>query len=148
MAILLSIIPICGTILSGLIAGSMMGTGLSLYSSCGLEETAWTQRFQLEDSLFARVMPPVSQAQLLCLVVATFLERDAHRILLAVATILSLVVLAITLVLEVPINKQIQSWTPGAAPAIWSAIRGRWLWNHLYRATAALLAFVLSTLAL
>lgn len=148
MTVLVRLVTICGSILSGIIAGSMFGTGLSLYSSRGLPETAWTRRFQLEDSLFARVMPPLSQAQLLCLAGAVLVEHSASRALFSGATVLSLLVLIITLGIEVPLNKQIQSWTPGAAPATWTAVRDRWLWNHLCRATAALLAFVAWVLAI
>lgn len=147
MAILVQLIPVGSVLLSGLIAGSMFGTGLSLYSSRGLPEAGWTRRFQLEDALFARVMPPLLQGQLLLSVAATLFEHGMSRVLFAATAILAVGVLAITLGLEVPLNRQIQSWTPGEAPTEWMTVRERWLWNHLYRATAALLAFVCSVLA-
>ncbi len=146
--VLARLIAICSVILTGLSAGSMLGTGLSLYSSRRLPEAAWTRRFQLEDSLFAKVMPPLSQAQLLFLIAAVLFGHGSSRAFFTAATVFSLVVLAITLGLEVPLNRQIQSWVPGAAPATWRAIRDRWLWNHLYRSAAALLAFVCCVLAI
>lgn len=142
MTALIQIFSLCAVILTGIIAGSMFGAGLSLYSSRQLPEAAWTRRFQLEDSIFARVMPPLSQAQLLCLVVSLFLTHGTSRGLFGAATTLSLVVLVISIGLEVPLNRQIQSWIPGSAPVEWMAIRDRWLCNHLYRAIAAVSAFV------
>jgi uncharacterized membrane protein len=142
LTVLIQILSLCAVILTGIVAGSMFGAGLSLYSSRQLPEAAWTRRFQLEDLMFARVMPKLSQAQLLCLVVSLFLTHGTSRVLWGAATALSLVVLAISIGLEVPLNKQIQLWTPGAAPAEWMAIRDRWLWNHLYRAIVAVSAFV------
>jgi uncharacterized membrane protein len=147
LTVLIQIFSLCAVILTGIVAGSMFGAGLSLYSSRQLPEDAWTMRFQLEDSIFARVMPTLSQAQLLCLVVSLFLTHGASRVLWGAATALSLVVLAISIGLEVPLNKQIQLWTPGAAPAEWMAIRDRWLWNHLCRAIAAVSAFVCAAIA-
>jgi uncharacterized membrane protein len=142
LTILIQIFSLCAVILTGIVAGSMFGAGLSLYSSRKLPEAAWTRRFQLEDSLFAKVMPPLSQAQLLCLVVSLFLTHGTSQVVWGVATVLSVAVLAISIGLEVPLNKEIQLWTPGAAPAEWMTIRDRWLWNHLYRAIAAVSAFV------
>lgn len=148
MLVLIRTIAVCGVLLSGLIAGSMFGNGLSLYSSRGLPEAAWTRRFQLEDALYARVMPPLLQAQFLCLVATTLVEHGMHRALFAAATVLTVAVLAITLGLEVPINKQIQCWSAGAAPRNWTTVRDRWLSNHLWRAAASLLAFVCCVLAI
>lgn len=147
MTVLIQIFSLCAVILTGIVAGSMFGAGLSLYSSRQLPEDAWTRRFQLEDSIFARVMPTLSQAQLLCLGASLLLTHGASRVLWAAATALSLVVLAISIGLEVPLNKQIQLWIPGAAPAEWMAIRDRWLSNHLCRAIAAVSAFVCAAVA-
>jgi hypothetical protein len=62
--------------------------------------------------------------------------------LFEVAAVLTAIVLVITVALEVPINRQVASWTAGAAPANWAAVRDRWLWNHLARTVAGVLAAV------
>jgi uncharacterized membrane protein len=76
------------------------------------------------------------------------LSHGSGRRYFAVAAFLMIVVLAITIGFEVPINKQVHSWTAGAAPANWDALRDRWLWNHLYRTITAVLALVSATIGL
>jgi len=81
LTVLIQILSLCAVILTGIVAGSMFGAGLSLYSSRQLPEAAWTRRFQLEDLIFARVMPTLSQAQLLCLGASLLLTHGASRVL-------------------------------------------------------------------
>jgi hypothetical protein len=68
--------------------------------------------------------------------------------LFAVAVVLTTIVLVITIALEVPINRQVASWTAGAAPANWTAVRDRWLWYHLARTIVGVLAFLCAAAAL
>jgi hypothetical protein len=42
----------------GLIAGQMLAIGIANYAARGLPETSWTLRFQSENDLFAKTMPP------------------------------------------------------------------------------------------
>jgi uncharacterized membrane protein len=43
------------------------------------------------------------------------------------------VALAVTLVVEVPIVAQIESWTPQTLPGNWQQLRDRWVSFHLLR---------------
>jgi hypothetical protein len=42
----------------GLIAGQMLAIGIANYAARGLPETSWTLRFQSENNLFSKTMPP------------------------------------------------------------------------------------------
>ena len=42
----------------GLIAGQMLAIGIANYAARVLPETSWTLRFQSENNLFAKTMPP------------------------------------------------------------------------------------------
>jgi hypothetical protein len=46
-------------VLVGLVAGLLLGTGMAAWTARGLPESSWTMRFQLEDALFAKTMPPL-----------------------------------------------------------------------------------------
>jgi Domain of unknown function (DUF1772) len=132
----------------GLLAGMMLGIFIAGYAARGLPEKSWTLRFQLENHLFTKTMPPALMLPLLGLVASVLLTRDTVRCLFAAATALTAVVLVITMALEVPINRQVASWTAGAAPANWAAVRDRWLWNHLARTGVGVLAFACAATAL
>jgi hypothetical protein len=132
----------------GLLAGMMLGILIAGYAARGLPEESWTLRFQLENRLFTKTMPPSLMLPLLGLIALVPLTRDAVRYLFAVAAVLTAIVLVVTIALEVPINRQVASWTAGAAPANWAAVRNRWLWNHLIRTVAGVLAVVCAATAL
>ena len=132
----------------GLLAGMMLGILIAGYAARGLPEESWTLRFQIENRLFTKTMPPALMLPLLGLIASVPLTRDAVRSLLAVAAVLTAIVLAITIALEVPINRRVASWSAGAAPANWTAVRDRWLWYHLARTVVGLLAFLCAAAAL
>jgi uncharacterized membrane protein len=132
----------------GLVAGSLVGTGLVGFSAKSLPEQMWTQSFQLEDALFSKAMPPLFLTTLAAMFVSCFVTRGSARGLFVAGTVFMLVVLIVTLRGEVPLNQQIQTWVPGAAPANWADIRDRWLSNHLVRTIAGLLGFVCAAMGL
>jgi uncharacterized membrane protein YfcA len=132
----------------GLLAGMMLGIFVAGYAARGLPEESWTRRFQVENRLFTKTMPPSLMLPLLGLIASVPLTRDTARSLFAVAAVLTAIVLVITIALEVPINRQVASWTAGAAPANWTGVRDRWLWNHLARTVVGVLAFLCAATAL
>ena len=141
-------IALVATLGIGLLAGTLAGTGLAEFTARHLPEASWTMRFQLEDSLFARVMPPFMLSTLVALGVSSTLAQGSPRWLFGASVAFMLLVLAVTIVFEVPLNKQIQSWTPGSAPHTWQSIRDLWLRRHLLRTIAAILSFISALLAL
>jgi uncharacterized membrane protein len=59
-----------------------------------------------------------------------------------IAFALTLVSLIITLIVEVPIVKQIEQWTTATVPPDWVFIRNRWVRFHVIRTFASLISFV------
>jgi hypothetical protein len=49
-----------------------------------------------------------------------------------------IVALLITLLVEVPIDNQIRTWTPQTVPADWTMLRARWQVFHTTRTFVAL----------
>ncbi len=142
------IVPVFSVVAIGMMSGLMLATGLAGYADRALPETSWTLRFQREDALFAKVMPPFFLTALITLGWSSFLSTGTSRSLFAAAALLTVVIIAITLALQVPINKTVQSWTAGSAPAHWPALRDRWLRNHLVRTIVTITAFVCAVIAI
>src|SRR5262245_61983141 len=99
-----------------------------------------------------RVLMPA--ALLSALVLSVLLSRARHTgasLFASIALVLMASALVITLVVNVPIDRQIQSWTTAALPPDWRAIRDRWEFYHGVRtlasvgALACLFASTLST---
>jgi uncharacterized membrane protein len=135
------------TIGVGLLAGILIGTGMAASTARSLPEDAWTMRFQAEDRLFAKAMPPLMLGTLLLLAGVSVLSRGVARVTFGGSLLLMVLVLVVTLGFEVPLNKQIQSWTAGSAPPQWSAVRDLWLERHFVRTIAATLAFISALVA-
>ena len=51
-------VAICSVLAAGLIAGQMLAIAIANYAALGLPETSWTLRFQSENTLFSKTMPP------------------------------------------------------------------------------------------
>jgi hypothetical protein len=139
-----SVVAVAAVMAIGLLAGLMLGTGMSGYTARSLPSSSWLLRFQAEDRLFAKVMPPVMLGTLLPQVAACFLARGAARRLFGAAAVLTVAVLFVTVTREVPLNHAFQTWTAQTTPVNWEALRDRWLRNHLVRTVLGVAAFVLA----
>ena len=98
-----------------------------------------------------RLLIPAALVSALVLNVLLFRDQHIRATLFAgAALLLMLVALVITLVVNVPIDRQIQSWTTATLPIDWRAIRDRWEFYHGLRtvvSVAALACLFASTLS-
>ncbi len=67
--------------------------------------------------------------------------------LYAAAFVLFIVTLAVTVLVEVPIVKEIVTWTVPKLPANWQQVRDRWVKFHIIRVVAGLTSLVLLLIA-
>jgi uncharacterized membrane protein len=132
----------------GLLAGIMLGTGMGQYAGRSLPEANWTLEHQTTDSLFRKVMPVFFNATAILLIAASVLAKGGARWMFGAAALLIVVSIVITVRVEVPLNRTIASWIPGAAPPDWRMLRDRWLWNHLIRTIASIIAFLCAAVGL
>jgi uncharacterized membrane protein len=58
------------------------------------------------------------------------------------AFVLIIAALLVTLLVEVPIDNRIRTWTVSSLPADWKALRGRWEVYHTVRTFCSLASFV------
>jgi uncharacterized membrane protein len=98
------------------------------------------------------ILMPAAVLSAVALCVLLFRRRSTRASLFAGAALASMVIaMIITLAVNVPIDRQIHSWTTATLPSEWNAIRNRWEFYHGLRtlvslvALAALFASTLST---
>ena len=139
-------ILVIAVVMAGIMTGLELGTGLAHQTAQVLPEAAWTRMHQAEDALFRRGVPPAFIFTVLMLALSAVVTRGAVRTLFIVAAVCTAVEIVATIVLNVPINNQVQTWTPGSAPANWSALRDTWLHNHWWRSIVGALGFVLAAI--
>jgi len=98
----------------------------------------------------APVMPflviPAALSQLVLLILLRGNGSSAFWPSLA-AFVLFLIAAAVTLLVEVPIDNQIRTWTPTALPADWTHVRDRWEAFHVLRTFAAVGGLIALTAA-
>ena len=141
-------ICVTAVLLTGLLAGLMLGTAMDQYAAHLLSASAWITGHQITDAFFRRVLPTFFNLTLLTLIAATFAARGSGRWLFGLATVLLILSLLLTLRVEVPMNRQIALWKPAAPPPDWSEVRDNWLSSHFLRTASAVAAFLFATLGL
>jgi uncharacterized membrane protein len=113
-----------------------------------LYKSAWTLRFQAENKLFTKTMPPSLLLPLFGLTCSAFLTLSMQRVMFSAAGALEVIVLAVTVTINIPINTQVQLWQAGFAPPAWMTIRDRWLRYHWMRTVVGVCSFVCAAIGL
>ena len=132
----------------GLLAGVMLGIAMEQQTAQQLDANCWTSRQNFNDRLFRKVMPPAFVLTIVASCWATVTLRDTARVWMIAAGIGSLLVIALTVVLEIPLNERMAHWKPGAIPNEWQRSRDVWQRNHWLRTICGLGAFLCSIIAL
>lgn len=100
---------------------------------------------QERDRVAARVMPILGSAALVLLALAVFLMRTvpAAFVLALSGFVLCVGDALVTALVNVPINREVQSWRPSAPPAEWRRLRDRWERFHSVRTLLIVAGFAL-----
>ena len=146
--VLPDLVSFLAVLLAGLVAGLLVGTAIDHQQLKVLDAPAWVPARQSIDSVFSRLMPWAWNTTLVLLFASAYFDRGQARGLFVAAGVVLLLGIVFTLVVEVPINKQIETWTPTHAAANWAALRDRWMTFHFARTGAGVAAFVLALLGL
>jgi uncharacterized membrane protein len=153
---LLKLVQFVSIMLYVLVAGVMWGTWLSLARTMTQYDAAtFLADGQHMINNLATVMAVLMISAVLVgavVVVLLFWSRSTVAAWLALAGLLLMIaVMAITLVVEVPIDNLIANWTEATLPPDWQQIRARWAAFHTLRtflslgAVAAAVAAALTT---
>jgi uncharacterized membrane protein len=128
----------------GLAAGVGVETVLQNAAIRLLSAEGYVAMHQQLERVHARVMPVFVNLALLASIVVAILERS--RLLVVSLEIVGigalLVAIANTIMFELPINRQIHSWTASAPPEKWSDARDRWIAFNNVRQAAMQVALI------
>jgi hypothetical protein len=107
----------------------------------------FTEVQQGRDQVATRVMPILENAAIIFLAIGVFLVREvpiAFTLSLA-GLVLVLSDMIVTLSLNVPINRKVQSWKTDSPPDEWKSLRDRWEKFHSIRTLLIVLGFICYT---
>ncbi len=96
-----------------------------------IANVAWPMRFLMPASLLFLILISVKSV-----------KHTPSFIFYATSFILMLVTLLITVLVEVPIDNEVKTWTAGTLPDNWTVIRARWSMFHTIRTFTAILSFI------
>jgi uncharacterized membrane protein len=125
-----------------LIAGIGIEITLNNAVTRRLPAAAFVQLHQGRERVHARVMPVLANLALLATLGALYLLRgQGVRFVLVLASTLALLTLIlVTLVVDLPINRRMHTWSSAEAPENWVAERDRWLRFNDIRTIASVVA--------
>jgi uncharacterized membrane protein len=89
------------------------------------------------------ILMPVALASTVPVLILSFRARPETFYLTLSGLVLFTVTLLVTMLVEVPIVKQIESWTELTLPSNWEQLRDRWGRFHLLRIVPAIAGLVL-----
>jgi uncharacterized membrane protein len=141
MATLIPLVLYFAVLLAGIIAGLLFGTAIEQQRLSALDAAGWVIARHIIDAVFGKLLPWVWNSTLLLLFASAYVTHGSGRAPFVIAGVLLLLGIAVTLIFEVPINKQIAAWTPTTMPPNWSSLRDRWVRFHWVRTLAGMAAF-------
>jgi uncharacterized membrane protein len=143
----LKLFELVNIVLLLLVSGMYWGPWLALTRSMATFEPgvflAIVQRLNRNMEPLMTALLPVALLSTLPVLVLTYGSRLATFWLTLTGFLLFVVTLLVTVLIEVPIVKQIVTWTPSTLPDNWQQLRDRWGAFHYARIVPSLVGLVL-----
>lgn len=137
------IILTAALMLTGIVAGMYACTVIHDYRINELSAAEYMAMHQMRDKTFRVVMPPLRLVNLALVAAASFVIPAGLPKALAISSAVLIVIdIVLTTKLQVPLNREIQSWTASTIPAHWAEIRDRWAARHNIRVLLDLVSFL------
>ena len=134
-------------VLAILVSGMFWGPWLALSRSMATFEPqvflAVVNRLNRNMAPVMTILMPAALLSLVPVLVLSYNERPATFDLALIGLILFIIPLIVTMRIEVPIVKQIVTWTDSTLPDNWQQLRDRWGAFHYLRIVPSLLGLIL-----
>jgi uncharacterized membrane protein len=138
----LKILELISILLSALVAGVFWGPWLSLSRSNAMFKPdvflAIAHRMTQNLASVMRILMPAAMLSMLAVLFLSYRGGGKTFYLTLAGFVLFLVALLVTVIVEVPIVKQITTWTVTTLPRDWQQLRDRWGAFHVIRVVASL----------
>lgn len=147
-----AVIARCVSLISlGLIAGILVGYLAGKPARDQLGTASFVEYQQLIHVYYQRMMQVLMAMGVLSTLILLFTGRQQARsmrfALVAISLVGLIIVFMITLLVNVPINEQLMTWSISSPPSDVREIWHRWEQAHFYRTIISLVAFVSAVLA-
>ena len=145
---ILKILELVSIVLSALVTGVFWGPWVGLTKSIATfePEVFLAIGYRLNRNLepLMTVLVPAAMVSIVLVMIVSRGERQETFYLTSAGFLLFVVSVLVTVVIEVPIAKQIRSWTLSTLPGNWRQLRDRWASVHISRVVAGIagLSFV------
>ncbi len=139
------LIDFAGLFLLALVTGVFWGTWFTLTRS--IETFSAAEFIHIGKTIIANVAWPMRILMPSCILLMILSawfhpeKRSPGFYFSLAACVLIIIALLITLLVEVPIDNQIKTWTASTVPSDWEAIRERWQLFHTARTFISLASF-------
>ena len=127
----------------GMFWGPWLGLTRSLNTFAPDVLIAIVQRMNRNMSAVMTPMLPIALVAMIPVLIASGMVQSAVFATTLAGFALFLVALLVTMIIEVPIVKQIVTWTVATLPANWQQLRDRWGTFHIIRVVAGIGGLVL-----
>lgn len=139
---------VASLLFAGLFAGFLTAVLVLELSLRGADGTVYTQVRLVElDSLDRLAVATLLPAVITTAVLAYRTFRTNTRWPTVAALTLLVLIVALTIIVNLPINADQLHWNTASPPADWTDVRDRWQIAHAARTAAAVLAFALLAIA-
>ena len=144
---LLKVLYLVSIVLSALVLGVFWGPWIALSRSFAtfkadiFLEVVKRMNKNLEPVM--TVLMPVTILSIILVLFFSFNVRSASFYLTLLGLVFFVISLIVTMIVEVPIVKQIASWDISTIPNNWQELRDKWISFHSIRILSGLLCFVL-----
>ena len=143
----LTICALISIVLAALVAGLFCGPWLASTRSLATFEPpvflAIVDRLNRNMAPLMTLLLPASLLSMAAVLFLTFGDRPTTFSLTVAALAAFVVALLVTVLIEVPIVKQIATWTVATLPSNWRQLRGRWGAFHIIRVLASMAGLAL-----
>jgi uncharacterized membrane protein len=138
----LQVVELISIVLAAMIMSMFLGPWLALTRSMATFQPdvflALVDRLNRNMALIMTVLMPVTLLSMIPVLFFTLVDQPGAFSLTLAAFVLFIVALLVTVLIEVPIIKQIVTWTVATLPDNWQRLRNRWGAFHVVRVVAGI----------
>jgi uncharacterized membrane protein len=138
---------ICSALVAGMFYGPWTALSRSMRTLTPEVFLAVVDRMNRNMAPVMTVLMPAALLAMVPVLLGAYGTYPRVFALYAAAFVLFIVAIAITVWVEVPIVKEIVTWTIPTLPANWQQLRDRWMRFHVIRVVAGLASLILMAIA-
>ncbi|MBA2612654.1 MAG: DUF1772 domain-containing protein [Bacteroidetes bacterium] len=142
----LKIVALINIIISAIVGGMYWGPWLALTRSLKSFDAkvflVIVKRLNQNMAPLMTVLSPLSLLTTILVLIISYNNQIATFYFTLVGFVLFLIALIVTVAIEVPIVKQIVTWTESTLPANWEQQRDRWAKFHLIRVISGIVGLI------